>query len=184
MFVFANLTDGRFRGVEGFFTTSGNFDFTPDPHIGTTPTFSVVSTTPYLREHARMSVTLAYPSAVTFFLHQQFGQISVTDVTLMATENYVGGGSSWDLTIPDFSAVEGWNNAWGLQNGTDFTWTVTTYHTRPSLLLGAAPVDGEATVFAGRSSSPPPPALMAALHALPGRSSLIAVRSLRAVPRP
>jgi hypothetical protein len=109
-----------------------------------------------------MAITPDYQSAVSFFLHQQFQQISVTDITLTVTQRYYTSSTAeWDLTLPDLSAVEGWLNAWGLQDGTPFTWRATIYRGRAALLFGAAPEEDEAILFAGRSSSPAPPALQA-----------------------
>lgn len=162
-FVFANNSDGRFRGVETFFRSSGDKTLTLGGYHQPTPSFTIVSTTPYLRHRARLGFGNGeYLAAVTFLLHQQFQQISVTDVTITVTAPYYTSSSTeWDLTVPDLSGVEGWQNAWGLQQGTQVTWRATVYRGRGTLVLGAAPDENEAILFAGRVSSPAPPALVA-----------------------
>lgn len=162
MFMFGSVADGRFRGAETFFRTPSDKTFGLAAQITAVPTFTAVSTTPYLRHRVQMAITPDYQSAVSFFLHQQFQQISVTDITLTVTQRYYTSSTAeWNLTIPDLSAVEGWLNAWGLQDGTPFTWRATIYRGRAALLFGAAPEEDEAILFAGRSSSPAPPALQA-----------------------
>lgn len=162
MFIFGNVADGRFRGAETYFRTPSDKIFGLGGQMTTLPTFTTVSTTPYLRHRVQLPMTAAYVSAVSFFLHQQFQQISVTDITLTVTQRYYTSlTAEWNLTIPDLSAVEGWQNAWGLQDGTPFTWRATIYRGRAALLFGAAPGEDEAILFAGRSSSPAPPALQA-----------------------
>jgi hypothetical protein len=126
--------------------------------------------------------TNEYLGAVNFLLHQQFQQISVTDVSVTVTAAYYTSSSTeWDLTLPDFTGVDGWQNAWGLQDGTQFTWRSTVYRGRAALLFGAAPDENEAILFAGRSSSPPPPALRAVVAP---KASIIAPRRRLSSRRP
>jgi hypothetical protein len=76
-------------------------------------------------------------------------------VTVTVTLAFYTGTSAepWDVTIPDFTSVDGWQNSWGLQPGTPIDWTVTSYEGRPMLIFGAPPDDGETIRFAGRVSS-------------------------------
>jgi hypothetical protein len=183
MFMFSNNADGRFRGIETFFRNPADKTLTMGGYSTPTPTFTTVSTVPYPRLRMRLGFgTVEYLNAVNFLLHQQFQQISVTDVSLTVTGAYYTSSSTeWDLTLPDFSGVEGWQNAWGLQDGTPFTWRTTVYRGRAELLFGAAPDENEAILFAGRASSPPPPALRALVAPT---ASVTAPRRRLSSPRP
>ena len=81
------------------------------------------------------------------------GTQEVAGVTITMTHGY-GASGTWNVTVPDLSGVNGWQNAWGMVNGGEpVDWTVTVYGGRPALLFGAAPLDGETVRFASRTSS-------------------------------
>jgi hypothetical protein len=169
LFVTATSSTGNsFHGAERYFRTAGDQTLTILGPLSDDPVFTSLSTGPYLRIRAIMEPQ-GYSSAGSFAFQQQFGTTSTTKVTLMATLGFYLQtlAQPWDLTIPDFSSVEGWQNAWGLQFGTPVEWIATGYIGRTALLLGAAPIDGESVRYAGRQSTAnlmqvPSPALIAA----------------------
>lgn len=163
LFVIANAADGAsFRGVETYVRTPGAKTLAIGGPLAFAPAFTTVSTTPYLRQRMVMSMGSGeYVSAANLLLQQQFQQFSVTKVEVTVTLAYYNRLGEWDLTIPDLSSVDGWQNAWGLQSGTPVSWTITTFAGRGALLLGALPDETEAILFAGRSSAEPLQALRA-----------------------
>jgi hypothetical protein len=155
LFVLSPSTSGEsFRGVERYFRTAANQSLALGGALETAPTFASLTTTPYVRLQMSMQPS-GYNSAAHFQLQQQFGQPSVTTVNVTVTEGYYTGTSAqpWTVILPDFSLVEGWQNAWGLQTGPVIDWTVTSFEGRASLIFGAPPNDGETVRFAGRRPS-------------------------------
>lgn len=84
-------------------------------------TVSVAGTAPYVRLRAQGSVTAAYNKFVTVTFKQA---TAARDVTLEATAAYLANATTYDLTIPDFSGVAGWDNNWGLKQGAATNWLV------------------------------------------------------------
>lgn len=166
IFVVANATDGsRFRGAESYFRNPPATQILPmGPDLPSNPVFTTVSTTPYvqMRMQQALSSTALYDRAVSFVLSQQ-SSTATREVNVTVTDGFWPfTNSGWDVTIPDFSGVQGWQNIWGLETGATIDWTVTAYFGRPTLLFGAAPNEGEGIQFAGRRSTGQPAALMAA----------------------
>lgn len=158
LFVVAPSTNGEsFRGAERYFRTAANQTLALANPLTSAPTFAPLASTPYVRVQMTLQPS-GYTSAGHFQLQQQFGQASVTTVNVTVTEGYYIGTSAqpWNVTIPDFSSVSGWQNAWGLQSGTVIDWTVTSFEGRASLIFGAPPIDGETIRFAGRRPASQP----------------------------
>lgn len=87
----------------------------------TAPTVSVAGTTPYVRLRAAGTLNTEYDEFVSISYDQ-----SATDfrtVLIAASKAYLNG-TAYDLTIPDFSGVAGWDNNWGLKTGSPVEWTV------------------------------------------------------------
>ncbi|GIV16090.1 MAG: hypothetical protein KatS3mg022_1525 [Armatimonadota bacterium] len=126
----------------------------PDAFVS--PEVTTVATAPYARFAASWS---AYPDAQAYSLsyhtptapmgrsskrsRQQSGSISWF-VALSA--NWLGANSSY--TLPDFSALSGWNNTWGLPAGQVIEWSVLAVSSNRNIpdivagLLQQQPVDG------------------------------------------
>src|SRR5262249_5792019 len=116
-----------------------------------------------------------YDRAAAFQLSEQTAFNTIT-VSVTVTEGFFNGNpSAWDVTIPDLSGVDGWQNAWGLQTGSPIDWVVTTYYGRPALVLGADPTEGEGVQFAGTRS--------AAMPVVAARSAGVTARWRRSVVR-
>jgi hypothetical protein len=144
------VDDDLVRGVERFFTAPA----TQALPLGTplsTPTVTVAASSPTVRMRVQQPRNGDYARAMRAeFLQQQ--QFSSTIVTVTVTQGYDGTGG-WDATMPDFSAANGWQNAWGFVQGSPVEWTISAYGGRPELLFGAPPTDGETVRFASRSSA-------------------------------
>lgn len=58
------------------------------------------------------------------------GSLTITQgescqVTVTATDGWLGDAGELDVAIPDFSAVAGWDGAWALEAGTETQWSFT-----------------------------------------------------------
>jgi hypothetical protein len=157
VFINVNSTDGAsFRGVEQFFRTATDVILALGPMPPAAPRIDTETSNPYLRLSASMEAG-SYSSAASFRFSQQFGQSSVTTMTVTVTAGFYEGSGvePWFVLIPDFSTTDGWQNAWGLQPGTPVDWQTTSYLGRPTLVMGASPTEGETISFAGRLSLQP-----------------------------
>lgn len=116
-------------------------------------TFSWAATVPYVRPRTQFTNLAEYGRLVVLSWANTGGNLNNATVTIW--EGY-GLGLPIDYTLPDFSAVAGWNNAWGLQPGTgapiNATYLVTGW------VAGGGPAepplaDGTIQVAAGRTAS-------------------------------
>jgi hypothetical protein len=173
VFVNVNSADGEsFLGVERFFRTAADFSLPLGPLPPAAPALDTEASNPYLRLSATMDPG-AYTAAASFQFRQQFGQSSVTTMTVTVTGAFYEGTGvePWFVLLPDFSTTDGWQNAWGLQPGTPVDWQATAYLGRATLVLGAAPTEGETVNFAGRLSLQPfPPVVVSAIARRPQSS--------------
>ena len=81
----------------------------------TSPTVNTSATAPYARVRSQGPWQAEYPDAVTTVFVQSSGSKTWT---ITASRAYFGGSSTtYDLDVPDLSAVSGFNNAWGLVAG-------------------------------------------------------------------
>jgi hypothetical protein len=91
------------------------------------PTVSVVTTTPYRRMRTQLTRQAEYPNfwRITYVQGSQLGMNpNLRSVTITMTDNYLGGATAIDVSIPDFSGLSGWMNTWGLQLGANTRWNV------------------------------------------------------------
>jgi hypothetical protein len=174
VFLNVNSASGEtFRGVERYFRTATDAGLQLGPPHTALPLIEKAAGNPYLRLSVRMDPQ-DYITAASFIFTQQFGQSSVTRVTVTVTsEFYTGTGvEPWFVVIPDLSLSDGWLNAWGLQDGTPVDWQATSYLGRATLVLGAPPTEGETVRFAGRMALQPFQPSVQSATALPLQSSV------------
>lgn len=107
------------RAVTRLFSTLANQTLTLGP-TQTAPTVSAPNTAPYVRPQ------VSYPIQAEYDRHWSAGftqaGAGTRGATLTMTSDYHGGGGTLVLTVPDFSGVAGWNNAWGMVPGSQVTW--------------------------------------------------------------
>jgi hypothetical protein len=155
LFLLASTATGATRGIERFFRIPQDQLLTLGVPLNE-PLVTVMGTTPYLRLRTQLNGQLEYSTAVSLDYHQPM-QFRTVDVSLTVTASFLGGTPiQWDLPMPLFEDLEGWDNSWGLQDGSNVSWTVTAYFGPPRLLFGASPLDGDAVAFASASSSVSP----------------------------
>jgi hypothetical protein len=116
------------------------------------PTITTVATSPYLRIRATLASQAEYGSAVRLeYAQDDFGGVNTTSWIVTGTAGYFGGTpSTWDLEIPDLSAVP------GFPSGIGFVPSQTTYVTASAwgdllgvyVFSGRAPRDGDVVKYA------------------------------------
>jgi hypothetical protein len=113
-------------------------------------TVSAAATAPYVRFRATGPIPADYGK----LLDLEFRQSSAArSVTILASESYLAGAANYDITVPDFSGVAGWDNNWGPKTGSETEWRVSTYGFTGIGLGSLTPVDGATFKGAGRSGT-------------------------------
>ncbi len=86
------------------------------------PTISAAATAPY----ARLRTQAVRQSDYTDFWSTNYTQLggSPRSAAITMSQAYIGNAGTFDVTIPDFSGVGGWQNTWGLLSGVSTTWNV------------------------------------------------------------
>ena len=83
------------------------------------PTVTVAGTAPYVR----LKSVLARQAEYNQYFYANFQQQGATprSIILEATAAWIGAGA-FDVTVPDFTAAGGYDNAWGLKTGVSTMW--------------------------------------------------------------
>ena len=113
---------------------------------------TAAATTPYVRFRATGAVPAGYGKLVEIDFTQSTAARSA-NITL--TEGYLAGAATYDVTIPDFTGVAGWDSNWGPKAGAATEWTVFTYGFTGSGLGSSNPVEGATFKGAARSGDRP-----------------------------
>lgn len=164
LFVIAAAPNASVRGVERYFRTLVDEELSLGPMLSD-PTITVVSSSPNVSLRTRIAGQVEYSTIITSDFHQQT-PFSNIDVSMSVTANYFGATPiEWNLSLPNFAGVPGWQNSWGLRSG-NIEWTVTGYFGRPQLIFGAKPNDPETVLFASRSSTVAAAQAFRAAHAV------------------
>ncbi|MDQ3697158.1 MAG: hypothetical protein M3373_03905 [Gemmatimonadota bacterium] len=99
----------------------------PEPSA---PSFTTLESSPTLRLRVDVGAQPEYASQILFYLFQSSSLTDGRTIGLWATKEYFGDTpTTWSLTIPDLSGVEGFQSSWGLQPGS-YTWNLLV-HGRP-----------------------------------------------------
>lgn len=116
------------------------------------PAVSVLGGPPYARLQFQVQLQPEYGRLVTG-TYRQAGA-APRRATITATAGALGAATRFDLALPDFSAVAGWNNQWAPQSGVRTDWTVQgNGWTGLSGILAAPWVDGVTAQAADRKGS-------------------------------
>jgi hypothetical protein len=135
----------RFAGL--YFKDATDRTVTLGPAL-TAPTVSTAATAPYVRFRATGSIQTAYNK----FLSVDFDQSTVgRSVSIGVSEGYLAGSATYDLAIPDFTGVAGWDNNWGPKAGASTDWTASAYGFTGIGFGSSRPVEG--STFQGGSRS-------------------------------
>lgn len=115
----ANNVLGAYRAASVYFQTPGDRTVTFGPALGAT-TLTAAGSAPYVRPRVQYTRQSEY-SRYWYGAYQQTGR----NVVFYITDDYQGNGDI-DFTLPDFSGVAGWDNAWGPAAGVEITYNFTT----------------------------------------------------------
>ncbi len=105
------------RGVTSMFHDAADQTVSLGPDLGTVAV-STVANAPYLRLRAQYTIQSEYDGAWVLNLGPEAGN----GVSFVVTAGYLGGGGAFDQTVPDFSGVAGWQDAWGMTSGASVNW--------------------------------------------------------------
>ena len=105
----------------------------------TAPTVTAAATTPYVRFRATGPIQTQYNKYINVGYDQANAGRSVS---ITATEGYLAGLTNYDFTIPDFTAVAGWDNNWGPKAGVATTWQVFGYTFNGVGFGSSSPLEG------------------------------------------
>lgn len=86
----------------------------------TAPTITVSATTPYVRLRAQGTWQTEYADAIGI-AYTQAGA-NPRSWTINASRGYLGAGGTFDLDLPDFTGVGGFQQTWGLRTGVSTDW--------------------------------------------------------------
>jgi hypothetical protein len=141
-----NTTTFTARLTYAWYSTAGNRTVTLSP-TQNTPTISVLGTGPYARFRGQLASQAEYNS-VARFVYIQTGKA----VQVEMTAGFAGGTpTTWDVSLPDMTAANGFNVAWMPAGGATTRVITQAYSGRPELVfsldalpgIGADPVAGD-----------------------------------------
>ena len=79
-----------------------------------------VTESPYLRPRVQLASQVSYGRVAS----ARFYQVGLA-VTVTVSAGYLGATpATWDIELPDFSSVDGWSAAWGLDPGRNLQWDI------------------------------------------------------------
>ncbi len=110
----------QFRIATQYNRELGSRTLTLGPSL-TMPTVTVSATAPYARLRTVGTWQADYGEAIGITYNQSAG--GVRSWTVDASRGYLGAGAGFDLDLPDFSGVSGFDNNWGLRAGLSTDWT-------------------------------------------------------------
>jgi hypothetical protein len=110
------------RSITAAYRDPANQTLTLGPQMNV-PTISVVSTASYARLRAVVARQSEYDNSWLAIFSQSIGATNRT-TSLNVQPGYMGSANSFDVTIPDFTGVGGWQNTWAPQTGTQTNWNV------------------------------------------------------------
>jgi hypothetical protein len=113
-------------------------------------TITAAATTPYVRFRATGPVPAEYGKLVDI-IYTQAAAARSANITL--TEGYLAGAATYDITIPDFTGVSGWDSNWGPKAGQSTDWEVFTYGFTGIGLGSINPVEGATFKGAARTGT-------------------------------
>jgi hypothetical protein len=144
-----NPTQSRSTGM--FFKDATNRTVTLGSALNA-PGVSAAATAPYVRFRATGTIQAEYNKSITAEFIQSAAAASRT-VIFTATEGYLAGSGTYDFTVPDFTAVAGWDSNWGPKAGASTTWDVTATGFTGAGVGSPSPVEGVTVSSASRNGS-------------------------------
>jgi len=115
--VFTALNNNSFRTLHEYFHTMANRTLTLGAAMPAPTVTSLAA--PYKALRATVTMPADYGSRVTLRYRDPAGVHQ--SVVIMASNGWVGG-TAVDLSLPDFSALAGWSNAWAPPSASSVNW--------------------------------------------------------------
>jgi uncharacterized protein YdeI (BOF family)/uncharacterized membrane protein len=119
---FSGNVTSQIRSVTNVFRDPANLSVTLGAAVNT-PTISTLATAPYARLRAQAQRQSDYQDFFTTNFTQNGPGLQRT-VSLTMTAAYLGGASTIDMAVPDFTSTSGWQNTWGPVVGVSAFWNV------------------------------------------------------------
>jgi hypothetical protein len=142
-------TEGAVRSTSVYFRSARDRSLAFGA-VPASPDISVASPAPMLRMRARFPADPDY-DRVTAMAYQQ-GQRTVVAVRMTAAYA-ASNATGYDLVVPDFAGVDGFDAQWALMPGQPLLWTAVRIGGTLGVGLNAVPVDGSTSVTATRSGT-------------------------------
>lgn len=140
---------GRYRSVVTFLRTPGDRVVDMGPELNR-PELTRVAESPYLRPRVLLASQASYGRVASARFYQVGLAVAVT-----VSAGYLGGTpATWDIELPDFSSVDGWSAAWGLDPGLNLRWDIIA-EGGPNPGLGDLVRDGDKSLFASFAGGDP-----------------------------
>ena len=131
------------RTMRSYFVNPGDRTETLGGFVNV-PLINSITSSPYVRLRARIDAQAEYNGAVEIRFVQQPSASDVRVVELMTSSGYLAAApTQWDLVVPDFTGVSGFNGTWMLTQGSAVQVTLFAYGGRTDLLHGALPAAGD-----------------------------------------
>ena len=144
------------------------------PPTLSSPTISTLATAPYVRLRGQLPVQAEYPAATRFIYFQDGGGTGPHRLLyLVLTKGYLGAtpASTWDVVVPDFGVLFGFNNNWMLSTSS-VVFQAEAYAGQGQVLFGAVPTVGDVVKVAYRVLSTSS-LLSASARAFPSRGQYL-----------
>ncbi len=137
------------RIVTQYFRTVADRTVTLGPVLNA-PTVSS-SNSPYPRPRVQLARQAQYGDGFAATFSQ--ASAPTRSVAMVALASYLQGGSTWDLTFPDFTGAPGFDATWMLRSGVATDWQVIASGGQGITQLGQIPTEGQSFAAAFRSGT-------------------------------
>jgi hypothetical protein len=119
------------------------------------PSVGTAATAPYLRPRLTLPAQADYGAYASVSFAQTSAGSGRRDVSVSRSAASAGGTAptTWDLSVPDFSDVAGFDAAWGLRATASTRWDVLAFGGSIGTLYGGRPADGDSYRQASRSGN-------------------------------
>jgi hypothetical protein len=121
--IFTTAVGGTSRAMQAYFRDGQDRTLTLGAPIGPV-TVTTASTTP-VRFRSVYTVQNDYSAGIAVNYSQPGGGGVSRFYNLNVSQGYLAGSTAFDFTIPDFSALTGWQAAWNMLTGTQVSWSLT-----------------------------------------------------------
>ena len=140
---------GRYRSVITYLRRVGDLAVQMGPPLER-PEVIRVTQSPYLRPRVLLASQAEYQRSAS----ARFYQVGLA-VTVTMSSAYLGNTpATWTLELPDFSLVDDWNAAWGLDPAANLQWDIVA-EGGPNPLLGDVPEAGQHSQYASFAAGDP-----------------------------